>query len=68
MESSSSGEYGENSGAGGKTGEIAEVRGAGDVGRGECKGGGVMERGVPLPDDEAGESSGDEGRGESDLS
>jgi hypothetical protein len=42
----SAGENGENSGAGGKTGVMIDVKGAGEAGRavGEC-GGGVMARG-----------------------
>ena len=43
---------------------MVEVRGAGEVGRGDWRGGGVIERGVPFPGDDVGDSSGDEGRGE----
>lgn len=45
--SSTAGEKGENSGAGGKIGDIVDASGGGEAGRviGEC-GGGVMYRGV----------------------
>jgi hypothetical protein len=61
------GENGENSGAGGKTGEIIDERG-GEIGRtmGEC-GGGVIFRGVGWLD-AAGDASGDEFCGDGERS